>query len=223
MPATNLKNAVAYEDWIDEVDSDYAWKEFDERDRRRPLLHLRHDRQSEGRALFASLEHSAFDDGERRPQCLTVTAERFGSARRADVPRQFLGPRALLPDARRAHGDAGPKARRRLGLRSARNREGDDDRRRADRLARPPAISAQGEQETLDAQVRRHRRLGLSARDDPRLRGGLRRRRAPRLGHDGNEPGRLGRRAQADRSARSRTRRSSRSSPSRAGRRSASR
>ena len=31
MPATKLKNAIAYEDWIDEVDSDYAWKEFDER------------------------------------------------------------------------------------------------------------------------------------------------------------------------------------------------
>ena len=25
------QNAVAYEDWIGEVDSDYAWKEFDER------------------------------------------------------------------------------------------------------------------------------------------------------------------------------------------------
>ena len=31
MPATKLKNAVAYEDWIGEVDSDFAWKEFDER------------------------------------------------------------------------------------------------------------------------------------------------------------------------------------------------
>jgi fatty-acyl-CoA synthase len=31
MPATKLKNAVAYEDWIGEVDSDYVWKEFDER------------------------------------------------------------------------------------------------------------------------------------------------------------------------------------------------
>jgi acyl-CoA synthetase (AMP-forming)/AMP-acid ligase II len=31
MPATKLKNAVAYEDWIGEVDSDYAWVEFDER------------------------------------------------------------------------------------------------------------------------------------------------------------------------------------------------
>ena len=30
MPATTLKNAVAYEDWLAEADGDYAWKEFDE-------------------------------------------------------------------------------------------------------------------------------------------------------------------------------------------------
>ena len=30
MPATALKNAVAYEDWIAEVDGDFSWKEFDE-------------------------------------------------------------------------------------------------------------------------------------------------------------------------------------------------
>ena len=30
MPQTTLKNAVAYEDWIGEVDGDFAWKEFDE-------------------------------------------------------------------------------------------------------------------------------------------------------------------------------------------------
>ena len=30
MPPTNLKNAVAYEDWIAEVDDDFTWKEFDE-------------------------------------------------------------------------------------------------------------------------------------------------------------------------------------------------
>jgi fatty-acyl-CoA synthase len=30
MPATALKNAVPYEDWIAEVDGDFAWKEFDE-------------------------------------------------------------------------------------------------------------------------------------------------------------------------------------------------
>jgi fatty-acyl-CoA synthase len=30
MPKTTLKNAVAYEDWIGEVDGDFAWKSFDE-------------------------------------------------------------------------------------------------------------------------------------------------------------------------------------------------
>ncbi|MBR1217919.1 fatty-acid--CoA ligase [Bradyrhizobium sp. U87765 SZCCT0131] len=30
MPQTTLKNAVAYEDWIAEVDGNFAWKEFDE-------------------------------------------------------------------------------------------------------------------------------------------------------------------------------------------------
>src|SRR5437762_5477334 len=30
MPETKLKNAVAYEDWIAEVDGDFAWKMFDE-------------------------------------------------------------------------------------------------------------------------------------------------------------------------------------------------
>ena len=30
MPKTTLKNAVAYEDWIGEVDGDFAWKDFDE-------------------------------------------------------------------------------------------------------------------------------------------------------------------------------------------------
>jgi fatty-acyl-CoA synthase len=30
MPATPLKNAVAYEDWIADVDDDFAWKQFDE-------------------------------------------------------------------------------------------------------------------------------------------------------------------------------------------------
>ena len=31
MPKTTLKNAVAYEDWIGEVDGDFAWVDFDER------------------------------------------------------------------------------------------------------------------------------------------------------------------------------------------------
>ena len=65
MPATKLKNAVAYEDWIDEVDDDFQLEGIRRAHRRRPLLHVRHHRQPEGRALFAPLEHPAFDDGDR--------------------------------------------------------------------------------------------------------------------------------------------------------------
>src|SRR6476620_1974631 len=32
MPATTLRNAVPYEEWIAEVDDDYAWKSVDEND-----------------------------------------------------------------------------------------------------------------------------------------------------------------------------------------------
>ena len=31
MPKTQLKNAVPYEEWIGEVDGDFAWKSFDEK------------------------------------------------------------------------------------------------------------------------------------------------------------------------------------------------
>ncbi|WP_163312094.1 AMP-binding protein, partial [Enterobacter cloacae] len=30
MPETNLKNVIAYEDWIAEVDGQFKWKDFDE-------------------------------------------------------------------------------------------------------------------------------------------------------------------------------------------------
>jgi len=30
MPSTSLRNAIAYEDWIAEVDDDFAWQDFDE-------------------------------------------------------------------------------------------------------------------------------------------------------------------------------------------------
>jgi fatty-acyl-CoA synthase len=30
MPGTSLRGAIAYEDWIDSVDGDFAWKCFDE-------------------------------------------------------------------------------------------------------------------------------------------------------------------------------------------------
>jgi fatty-acyl-CoA synthase len=55
MPQTRLRNAVAYEDWIAEVDEDFAWASFDENTGCGHVLHLGHHRRSEGRAVFAPL------------------------------------------------------------------------------------------------------------------------------------------------------------------------
>ena len=67
MPATKLKNAVAYEDWIGEVDGDFRWAGVRREHRRRALLHLRHHRPPQGRALFAPLQRAALAD-QRRPR-----------------------------------------------------------------------------------------------------------------------------------------------------------
>jgi hypothetical protein len=58
-----LQGLVAYEDFIAQADDDFAWAEFDENTACGLLLHLRHHRQSEGRALFAPLERAAHPGG----------------------------------------------------------------------------------------------------------------------------------------------------------------
>ncbi len=48
MPQTTLKNAVAYEDWIGEVDGDFKWKNLRRKYRGCDVLYLRHHRRSQG-------------------------------------------------------------------------------------------------------------------------------------------------------------------------------
>ena len=190
MPATRLNNAIAYEDWLAEVDGDFRWAEFDER----TAAGLCYTSGTTGNPKGVLYSH-------RSNVLHSMAAPAANACRSAPTTRclpivpmfhaNSWGLRFLLPDARRQDGDARRQARRRLGLRILETREGDHDGGGADRLADAAAISAQGEQEAHDAEARRHRRLGLSAGDDPRLRGRLRRRSAPRLGHDRNEPDRL--------------------------------
>ena len=85
--------------------------------RRRHVLHLRHDRQSEGRRLFAPLERAALDD-RQLPRRHGRVVPRRGASGGADVPCQLLGACAHLADAGRRHGDARRQARRRLGVRA---------------------------------------------------------------------------------------------------------
>ncbi len=109
MPATSLRNAVSYEDWIGEVDDDFQLAVVRREYCGGHVLHIRHDRKSQGRRLFASIECPAFDDCKRTGRHGNFQLRRR-HAGRADVPRQLLGTGAHRSDARRDAGDAGRQA-----------------------------------------------------------------------------------------------------------------
>ena len=176
MPATSLRNAVAYETWLAEADGDFAWKTLRGKYRRRHVLHLRHHRQSQGRGLFASLERAAYD-AVTAAGCDRPFVARCRLADRADVPCQLLGARFLFADGGRSAGHAGRETRRRLGLRTAQRIQGHLHRRRADGLAVAVAASGKDRRQASVSGTGRDRRLGLPARHDQDLRGRLRRRR----------------------------------------------
>ncbi len=163
---------------------------FDENDRRRHVLHVGHHRQSQGRRLFAPLQRAA-RDGDVMPRHVRHLVPRRGHAGGADVPRQRLVARALRADGGRRAGDAGAEARRRLDLRAAERSAG------VTCTAAVPTIwlmllqhleTSGGKLPQLQASG--DRRLGLPARHDQDIPGGLRRRRHARLGHDRDEPAR---------------------------------
>ena len=86
--------------------------------RRRHVLHLRHHRPPQGRALFAPLQRAARLHGVAAGLQGHLVARR-GAAGGAVLPRQRLVARLLLPDDRRQPGDAGRQDGRRLDLRAA--------------------------------------------------------------------------------------------------------
>ena len=93
MPKTTLKNAVAYEDWIAEVDGDFTWAEFDENTAAgmcytsgttgNPKGVLYSHRSNVLHAMIAAL-----------PDAMGMLVARRHPAGGADVPRQLLGARA---------------------------------------------------------------------------------------------------------------------------------
>ena len=90
MPQTTLKNAVAYEEWIGEVDGDFAWKSFDENTAAgmcytsgttgNPKGVLYSHRSNVLHAMMAAL-----------PDAMGISARDVVHAGGADVPRQLLG------------------------------------------------------------------------------------------------------------------------------------
>ena len=188
MPHTTLKNAVAYEDWIAEVDGDFAWKEFDENtaagmcytsgttgnpkgvlySHRSNVLHALMAAQGDAHGPFLARHHHA-----------------GGAA----VSRQWLGPGALLADGRRP-GHARPEARRRLGLRAA------GPVRSPTRAAVPTVwLMLLHHLAANNLKLPYLRRVVIGGSACPRamtqkFQDDLRRRGASRLGHDRDEPAR---------------------------------
>ena len=165
-------------------------EELRRKHRGRHVLHLRHHRQSQGRALFAPLQRAARLHGVAAGRQGHRRARR-GAAGRAAVPRQLLVARVLHAADRRLAGHAGTEARRAVDLRTARHLQGDVHRRRADRVAGAARPHGEEQSQAAAPEAHRDRRLGLAARHDAEVRGELWRRGHPRLGHDRDEPARL--------------------------------
>ena len=94
MPKTTLKNAVAYEDWIARSRRRFRLEGVRREHRRRHVLHLRHHRPSQGRALFAPLQRAARLHGGAAGFQGHLLARR-GAAGGAVLPRQWLVARLL--------------------------------------------------------------------------------------------------------------------------------
>ena len=190
MPATSLRNAVAYEDVARRSGRRFRLEDVRREYRRRHVLHLRHDRQSQGRGLFAPLERAAHD-AVAAAGCDRPFVARRRHADRADVPCQHLGG-SPSPRRWRAAALVMPGAK----LDGASVYELLNEFKVTCTGAVPTvwllllAASGKDRRQASVSGTGHHRRLGLPARHDQDVRGRLRRPGVPRLGHDRDEPAR---------------------------------
>ena len=109
MPKTTLKNAVAYEDWIGEVDGDFAWKNFDE-NTAAGMCYTSGTTGNPKGVLYSHRSNVLHAFMAALPDCQGLSLARRGAAGRAAVPCQRLVARLLDADGRRHAGDAGREA-----------------------------------------------------------------------------------------------------------------
>ena len=168
MPKTSLpENAVAYEDWIAEADERLRLAGVRREHGGGHLLHLRHDGQSEGRALFAPLQRAACADGRAcrdviglasRDRVLPVVPLFHANGWSLAFAAPMAGATLVMP---------GAQARRRLGATSCWRRK------KVTVSAAVPTVwlallayLEQSGKRAHHAEARGHRRLGLPARHD---------------------------------------------------------
>ena len=160
------------------------------RERRlRALLHLRHHRRAQGRALFQPLDDAAHllpDRHAPRP----VRAQPHDPAGRAAVPRQCLEPALHRAAHRLPLRPARRQARRTDALRPDGERGRGGRLGRADGLARADRGVQEARAQAQEAHADPERRLGRAAGHDRHPHARLRHRGDARLGHDRDEPGR---------------------------------
>ncbi len=134
MPATTLRNAVPYEEWLGEADGDFAWKSFDE-NTAAGMCYTSGTTGNPKGVLYSHRSNVLHTFISLQAEVIGLTSRRRHHADRADVPRQQLGPRLLRAHGRQRAGDAGRQARRPFGLRAAQRLQGHLHRRRADGVA----------------------------------------------------------------------------------------
>ncbi len=101
MPATTLRNALCYETLLARAAAAHRLALVRREHRRGDVLHLGHDRRSQGRALLAPLDRAARDGRGDGGVGAARDQQRLVPADRADVPRQRVGLPVLRADDRR--------------------------------------------------------------------------------------------------------------------------